>query len=99
MAVALVPYAGDLGQGAQLTRRQQAVRNGHAQHGGVALHVEAVAQAQRAELVFRQGAGQEAACLVAELRHALIHQSLVYFVVLIHPRSIVLMFFARPPAT
>lgn len=45
VAVAAVVVAGDAGQGAQLARRQGAVGDGHAQHVGVLLHVQAVLQA------------------------------------------------------
>ncbi len=45
---------------------------------------EAVLQAQRAELVFRQAAAQEAVHLVAELGDAVVHQALVGWVVAVH---------------
>jgi hypothetical protein len=84
MAIAAVPGAGDMRQRTQLARRQLPVGNRHPQHRCVALDVEAVAQPQRAEIVFRQLAGKETLGLFPELGHPLIHQLLVYFVVLIH---------------
>ena len=54
VAVAAVVDAGDVGELAHLPRGQRAVGHGDAQHVGVQLQVEAVHQAQRAELVFRQ---------------------------------------------
>ncbi|MNJ76423.1 hypothetical protein D3C77_737000 [compost metagenome] len=53
MAVAAVPFAGDMRQRAQLARRQDAVGDRDAQHGRVALDVQAVLQAQNAEFIFR----------------------------------------------
>jgi hypothetical protein len=49
--VLVVVLAGDAGQHAQLAARQFAVGHGHAQHRRMALHVPAVLQAQRAEVV------------------------------------------------
>ena len=51
-------------------RGQRAVRHGDARHRRVALDVPAVLQAQRAELVVAQLAGEVALQLVAELRGA-----------------------------
>ena len=53
VAVVAVVLASDAREHAHLPARQQAVRNRHAQHRRMALDVEAVAQAQRAEIVFR----------------------------------------------
>jgi cobalamin biosynthesis protein CbiD len=66
-----VVLAGDAGQLAQLAAAQLAVGHGHAQHRRMALHVPAVLQAQRAELVVPQFAAQVALELVAELGGAL----------------------------
>jgi hypothetical protein len=54
-----------------------AVGNGDAQHRAVALDVEAVLQAQRAELVVGELAGQIALDLVAELGDAFVDELLV----------------------
>ncbi len=74
-----VELIGNAGQGAQLLRAQLAVRNGHAEHRRVALHVPAVLQAQRPELVFPQLAGEVAGQLVAELRGALMNELAIEF--------------------
>jgi hypothetical protein len=50
----------------------------------MALDVQTVAQSQRLELVFAQLARDEAARLVAELCHPLIHERLIDGVVSIH---------------
>ncbi|MNM75095.1 hypothetical protein D3C81_868670 [compost metagenome] len=50
----------------------------------MALDVEAVLQAQRAEFLFGQFAGEEAAGLVAELRDALLDDPLIVLVVYVH---------------
>ncbi|MNT76759.1 hypothetical protein D3C72_2158050 [compost metagenome] len=71
VAVAAVPFARDVGQGAQLAGGQQAIRNGDAQHGRVTLYVQAVLQAQDAEIIFGKLAVEEAARLVGELRDTL----------------------------
>jgi hypothetical protein len=73
-----------VGQGAQLARGEDAVGNGDAQHGRVLLDVQAVLQAQHAEIVFAQLSIEEAARLVGELRHALVYQALVDGVVQVH---------------
>ena len=61
MAVAAVVLAGDIGQLAQLARRQRAVGNGDAQHVGMELQVETVGETQRLELLLgelaRRGGG------------------------------------------
>jgi len=82
--VAAVVGARDVRELAQLRRGQQAVGDRHAQHGRVALDVQAVLQPQRPELVLGQLAREEAPRLVAELRHALVDDALVDFVVEIH---------------
>src|SRR6266704_1311318 len=84
VAVAAVVLARDLREFSQLLRREQAVGNGDAQHRRVTLDVEAVPQAQRAELVLRELAGEKAPRLVAELDHTLVDELLVDFVVDVH---------------
>ena len=54
VAVALVPALGDHRQLPQLQRVQRAVRDGDAQHVGVQLQVEPVAQPERQELLLGQ---------------------------------------------
>ena len=88
-AVAAVELARDAGQRAQLLRAQLAVGHGDAQHRRVALHVPAVLQAQRAEVVVGQLAGEVALELVAELRRALVHEAAVEVVVSIHAETVV----------
>ncbi|MNI47094.1 hypothetical protein D3C73_1015930 [compost metagenome] len=84
VAVAAIPFAGDVRQRAQLARRQHAVRNGHAQHGRVALDVQAVLQAQNAEFIFGKLAVEEAARLIGKLRHSLLDKLLVDGVIHVH---------------
>ena len=84
MAVAFVVFPRDVGQHAQLLRRQRAVRHGDAQHVGVELQVEPVHQAQRLELVFRQFAGKTPFDLIAELLDAVGHEARVELVIAIH---------------
>ena len=55
-----------------------------AQHRRVPLDVEAVAQAQRPELLFRQLAREMPARLVAELRDTLLDEGLVELIVAVH---------------
>jgi len=73
-----------MGQHAQLPRRQQSVGNGHAQHGGMKLDVQPVAQPQGAEFLLAELSGQVTAGLVPELGDALIHQALIVGVVTVH---------------
>jgi hypothetical protein len=80
----LVVLAGHLGQHADLGRVDFAVGHGHAQHGGIALHIPAVLQAQRAEVVFRELACLPALELVTELVGALLDRRFVEIGVLIH---------------
>ena len=84
MTVAAVVFAGDARQHPELIAAQIAVRNRDAVHVRVALHVQAVLQAQRAELFFAQLARQPAAHLIAVLRDTLVDDRLVVLVVLIH---------------
>ncbi|MCY1540710.1 hypothetical protein D9M68_763650 [compost metagenome] len=95
MAVAVVPLACDVRQGAQLARCQDAVRNGHAQHGRVALDIQAILQPQNAEFVFGQLAVEEAAGLVCELRDALLDELLVDGVIHVHVTALEI-FSVRP---
>ena len=84
VAVASVILPADVRERAQLSRRQQAVRDGDAQHRRVALDVQAVLQAQRPELVLGQLAGEKAPGLVAKLGDALVDEALVEVVVAVH---------------
>lgn len=84
MAVAAIVLARDAGEHAQLDATEIAVGNRDAVHVGVALHVQAVLQPQRTELVLAQFAGQAAADLVAVLRDALVDDRLIVLVVLVH---------------
>jgi len=82
--VLVVELARDARQLSQLARRQLAVGHGDAQHRRVALHVPAVLQSQRAEVVVGQLAGQVALQLVAELRRASAHEAAVEIGVAVH---------------
>ncbi|MNR22228.1 hypothetical protein D3C85_1391700 [compost metagenome] len=84
VTVSTIVIPGDARQRAHLLRAQGAVGNGHAQHVGVLLQVQAVLQAQRQELFFAQFARHEAFDLVAKLRNPLEDQRPVIVVVLIH---------------
>ncbi len=83
--VAAVVTPGDQRQRAQLSRRQRAVGNRHAQHVGVLLQVQAVLQAQREELLLAELAIEAPRHLVAKLRHAFVDQCPVIVVVQVHP--------------
>ena len=87
MTVALVVLTRDAREHAHLAARQQPVRNRDAQHRRKALDVETVAQAQRAEIVLGQLAGEIALRLVAILGDTLVDEPLVDLVVLIHVRD------------
>ena len=87
MAIALVELARDVGELVQLARRQRAIGNGHAQHVGVELQVDAVHEPQRLELVFGHLARKAACHLAGELQDALVHRALVKFVVAIHQEA------------
>src|SRR5690606_24638002 len=82
--VALVVVAGDVGQHAHLRGGHQTIGHRDAQHGRVALDVQAVLQAQRAEFFFLQLTGQIATGLVAELPDALLDDVLIVLVVNVH---------------
>ena len=84
--VAAVVPARDVGELAQLPRREQPVGDRDAQHRRVALDVQAVAQPQGTEFFFRQLAGEKTLGLAAELPHPLVYQPLVDLVVDVHVR-------------
>ena len=84
MSVAPVIAPCDVRELAHLARGERAVGDGDAQHVGVQLEVDAVAQAQRLELVLGQLARQAAGDLVGELRDALAHEFSVEFVIAVH---------------
>jgi hypothetical protein len=87
VAVTAVVLAGNVREHAHLLRRQQAVGHGDAQHVGMALHVQAVLQAQRQELFFGQLVVQAAGNLVAVLRNAVADDEMVVLVVTVHLKS------------
>ena len=68
VAVAAVVALGDVAELAQLRELKQAIGDGDAQHGRMALDVQAVAQAQRPELLLRELPGEEPPRLIAKLR-------------------------------
>jgi hypothetical protein len=84
VAVAAVELARDAGQLAQLAGVDLAVGHRDAQHRRMALHVPAVLQAKRAELVVAEPAGEVALELVAVLCSALLHEAAVEVGVLVH---------------
>jgi len=84
MAVAAIVFTSNIGKGADLRGRQQTVRYRDSQHVGVALHVQAVLQAQRAEFVFGQLVRQAAAHLVAILRNPFFDNLVIVLIVAIH---------------
>jgi len=84
MPVATIVTARDASQGAQLRRGQQTIGNRHPQHRGMALDVQAIAQAQVAKFLVAQLAGQETARLVAKLCDAFVYQGFVGQVIPVH---------------
>jgi len=84
VTIAAIIIARDLGQLAHPHRVQLAIGNGHAQHIGVQLQIDAVLQAQRFELVFQDLAGQAAFDLTTELIHAFLDDLRVKFIIAIH---------------
>ena len=84
MAVAAVVAARDMGERAQLLRRQRAVGDRDAEHIGVQLQIDAVLQPQHLEFVLGQLAGKAALHLVAEFVDALVDQRAVEFVICVH---------------
>jgi len=84
VSVALVVLAGNVGQHAQLFGRQQPVGDAHPQHRRKALHIQAVAKPQVAELVGRKLAGQIPSRLVAEFGDPSLNSCLILLVVAIH---------------
>ena len=87
VAIAPVVLARDVREHAHLFRRQQAVGHGDAQHVGVALHVQAVLQAQRNEFLFRQFIGDTARNLVSVLGDAFFDDEVVVLIVMVHINS------------
>ena len=81
-----VKVLGNVCQHPQLGAVEFAVGHGHPQHGGVALHIPAVLQAQGAEFVVAQAAGLVAGELVAVLRGARVNKLAVEFGVLVHAK-------------
>ena len=86
MTEALVVTARDMGQLAQLARRQHPVWNRDTQHVGVELQVDAVHQPMQLELVFRELPAQAPADLVAKLGDPFGHELRVEFIVAVHGR-------------
>src|SRR5579862_6946704 len=84
VAVALVVFARDVGEHAQLPRVQRPVRHRYAQHVGMELQIEPVHQPKRLELVLGQLARKPARNLAAELLDALGDEPRVEFVISIH---------------
>jgi hypothetical protein len=84
MRIAAVEVAGDGGQRADLVAGDGAVGHGHAQHRRMALDVPAVLQAQRAELVIGERAGEVALQLVAELGRSGVDELAVKVGVAVH---------------
>ena len=84
MAEALVVFAGDVRELAQLPAGERAVGNGDAQHIGVKLKIEAVHQPERLELILGQGAGEPPINLMTELPGPLRHEGGVEFVIPVH---------------
>ena len=82
--VGLVVVARNLGQDTDLVCRDLAIRHSHPQHGGVALNIPAVLQAQGSELVIAERARKVALELVAVLCGARAHELTVEVVVLVH---------------
>src|SRR5437588_388465 len=88
MPVASIVLAADARQCAQLARRQQPVGNRDAQHRRVLLDVQAVLQAERAEIVLGELTGEISLRLVAKLRDALIDEALIEGVIAVHAVTI-----------
>ena len=88
MAVAAIVFVGDIGKLAHLPRRQRAIGDGHAQHIGVKLQIQAVHQSERTEFVLVQLAGEPSFHLAAELADALAHELMVEIVIPIHEQPL-----------
>jgi hypothetical protein len=84
VAIAAIVLARDARQHAHLVAAQVAVRNRDAVHVRMALHVQAVLQAQRKKLRFAQFARQPAPNPVTVLHDASVNDTLVVLIVLIH---------------
>ena len=79
-----VVFTGNAGQDPQLGAAQFTIRHSHPQHGGVALHIPAVLQAQGLELVFTELAVQTAGELIAKLCCTFFDEAAVEVGVLVH---------------
>ena len=88
MAVAAVPFTGNVSECPQLAGRQQAIGNRHPQHGCKPLNIKAILQPQRAEVVLTQFTCEEAPGLAAKLGHPFVHQALIDLVIQIHVRHL-----------
>ena len=87
VAVAAVVFPADVRERAQLSRRQQAVRNRDPQHRRVLLDVQAASAAADGRNSSSDSVpSEETARLVAKLRHALGDNPMVEGVVAIHRR-------------
>ncbi len=84
VAVALVVDSRDVRELSELRRREQPVRDRHAQHVRVELHVETVLQPKRLELVLADVTRDAPAHLILELARALLHEEQVVRVVAVH---------------
>jgi hypothetical protein len=84
VGIALVVLASDVGQLADLSRRQQPIGHSNTQHRRIALDVQTVLQAKRQQFCVSQFTGEIAANLVTELTHAILDDVLVILVVYVH---------------
>ena len=79
-----VVFTGNASQHPQLGAAQFTIGHGHPQHGGIALHIPAVLQAQGLELIFTELAVQTARELIAKLGSAFFDETAVEVGVLVH---------------
>ena len=86
MAIIAVIFARDMRQHPHLTAVQCAIGNGHAQHIGVQLQIQAIHQPQRLKLVLGHFARQAALHLIAKIGNARIDNGLVIIIIFIHVR-------------
>lgn len=84
MTIVLVISARDVREHLHLFDRQQPVRDRDAEHVRVALHIQAVHQAQRQEFGFSEFSVEASLDLSAKLRDALVHHLLIDLVVNVH---------------
>ena len=82
--VVVVVFTCNVRKHAHLLGVYETIRNRHAQHRRMLLHVEAVLQADGLKFLAAEFAGNKAFGLVAELRDALVNDGLVKCGVLIH---------------